>query len=188
MTSNDIFFKLIRSDDLSVRDKAIEDLYIQCYPTIKRYIADNNGNAKDAEDVFQDALVVFYQKARNPDFDLNCTILTFIYSISKNLWLNKLKVNSRYSPLDDKIGFLPISDYTLSLADKDERYTEVKIQFAKMNEKCKKILYNFYFHRMSMFAIAEEYGFANEQVAKNTKSRCLRKLKVLMSNSKANSK
>lgn len=181
MTDNRTIFLDLRSSNHKVRDKTLELLYKEYFPVIKSYILENSGNANDAEDIFQDGMIVFYMKARNPEFELNCTIKTFIYSVCKNLWLNKLKVENRYSTLDDQLGFLTISDDTLDLAHAHERYETIRIQFEKMGEKCRTVLYNFYFHRMSMHSISKELGFANEQVAKNKKSRCLKKLKELVS-------
>jgi len=48
---------------------------------------------------------------------------------------------------------------------------------------CKRILVLYYFDRLKMKEIAEVMNFANDQVAKNKKSSCLKKLKAKISES-----
>ncbi|MEO7490643.1 MAG: hypothetical protein ABIU77_26235 [Ferruginibacter sp.] len=47
--------------------KAVQGLY-GIYPAVKKYIIANSGTKEDAEDIFQDALVVLYKKAHDADF------------------------------------------------------------------------------------------------------------------------
>jgi len=175
----------LRSDQMEERNRALRVVYSECYPMIRSFIADNNGGDSDAEDIFQDAMIVFYTKMRNPDFELNCQPRTYLYSVCKNLWLNKLKKNNKTLNLDDQNELVEIVKEDLEVLNLEGKYGRVMNRFATMGEKCRKVLYEFYFHRMSMHSIAEENGFANEQVAKNKKSRCLKKLKEMVLNEKS---
>jgi len=172
----------LRSDYASVRNRMLSQLYLDYFPVIRSFIMDNSGDVSEAEDVFQDAMVVFYTKVRNPEFKLNCQAKTYIYSVSKNLWLNKLKSKDRFSLMDTKLEFIDIPNEAFEVLNLDSKYGKVMKHFSKMGTKCRDVLYHFYFHRMSMHSIAEEMGFANEQVAKNKKSRCLSKLKEMVFN------
>lgn len=66
-------------------------IYQQHFPSIKRYILNNSGTEADAEDIFQDAMVVILEKYMLDDFKLTATLKTYIYAVSKNLWLKKLR-------------------------------------------------------------------------------------------------
>src|SRR5690606_32505039 len=70
---------------------AYEWVYKKYYPSISRFILQNNGNEGDAEDIFQESIVVLYQKVTTPDFQLTSALKTFLFSIAKNLWLKKLR-------------------------------------------------------------------------------------------------
>ena len=175
----DIIGKL-RSDDLSVKNKQMENVYQKYYPTVRALVLDNNGHENDAEDIFQDAMIVLYAKVNTEGFELTCSLKTYLYSVARNLWLNKLKARGKYSVVDYDKEYIELVPEELKTLDANPRYKRIMDQFANIGESCKEILFNFYFHRMSMHAIAKDMGFANEQVAKNKKSRCLKKLKHLV--------
>lgn len=170
----------LRSDDLLERNKALESVYKDYYPVIESLIVKNNGNLYEAEDIFQDVIIVLYNKVRNKEFELTSSLKTYLYSVARNLWLNKLKVKGKSNlvELDKKALELPFEETESLFVSTKQK--EIMIQFSKIPEKCKEILYHFYFHRRSMNAIAESMGYANSQVAKNKKSRCLKKLKYLV--------
>jgi len=172
----------IRSDSRSIKNRALEELYISYYPIIKNYINKNSGNDIEAEDIFQDAVIVLYTKVRQEDFELSCALKTFIYSICRNLWLNRLKTKGKILSLSEDFKETEIQAEDLEILDPNTKHKKIRALFDHIDEKCKNVLYNFYFHRMSMQAIANDMGFANAQVAKNKKSRCLKKLKNLVFN------
>jgi len=183
----DIIDKL-RSERVSVRSGAIEQVYVKHYPLIRAYVLKNNGSTSDAEDIFQDAMIVTYAKVRNRDFELTCALQTYIYSVCRNLWLNRLKEKNRFSDFMNEGSYVSVAEENFDPLIVEEKHERIKKLFAQIDEKCQKVLHLYYFHRLSMKSIAKEMGFANEQVSKNKKSRCLKKLKALVLNtSKDNS-
>ncbi len=70
---------------------AIEAIYRDNYNLIQNLIINNNGTEDDARDIFQEALIVLYEKSKTDTFELNCQIRTYIYSVSRRLWLKKLQ-------------------------------------------------------------------------------------------------
>ena len=57
---------------------------------VQSLIINNNGTADDAKDIFQEAMIVLYEKARSGTFELSCQIKTYVYSVSRRLWLKKI--------------------------------------------------------------------------------------------------
>lgn len=45
--------------------KAVETIYKDNYTMVQSLIINNNGSADDAKDVFQEAMIVLYEKARS---------------------------------------------------------------------------------------------------------------------------
>jgi len=178
--------KDLRSDSIGIRDQMLEKVYVKYFPIIRNFISDNNGNDEDAQDVFQDAIIIFYSKVRNPDFELSCTVKTYLYSVARNLWLNKLRKNNKIQPLDNLLDFVELPQDTFEILKTNPEKSKVQRHLAQLCGPCREVLELFYFHRMSMHSIAQEMGLANEQVAKNKKSKCLKKLKNLVFNYKAN--
>jgi len=72
----------------------IRQIYTQYFDSIAKYILHNKGTIDDAKDIFQDAMMVIYEKAQQADFELQYSLHTFLYTICRNLWLKKLRNKS----------------------------------------------------------------------------------------------
>ena len=77
---------------------AIETLYQQHYSMVQSLIINNQGTADDARDIFQEAMIVLYEKARSGSFELNCQLKTYVYSVSRRLWLKSASAMQKYVP------------------------------------------------------------------------------------------
>ena len=76
-------------------DYIIKHVYQEFFPTIKYLIKKNTGNEEDAEDIFQESLIVVLKNVQKEDFYLSCSFLTYLYSISRNLWMQRLKAKKK---------------------------------------------------------------------------------------------
>ena len=92
MKKNDI---KILADIKQGSENAFIELYNQNYPQVERLILKNSGTIDDAKDIFQDTIHVLLVKIRSDNFELSASINTYIYGISKNLWLKRLRDVSR---------------------------------------------------------------------------------------------
>ena len=70
----------------------------------------NSGTEEEARDVYQDALVVFWQKARSGNLVLTSKMSTYIYSICQNLWRKELDRKKRLSNEEKDMGEMPDQD------------------------------------------------------------------------------
>jgi hypothetical protein len=57
--------------------------------------------------------------------------------------------------------------------------------FSEIGDVCKKILIGFYYDNKSMKMLLNEFDFKNEQVLRNRKNLCMKKLKELISSNPA---
>ena len=91
--------------------KAVETIYKENYTTVQSLIINNNGTADDAKDIFQEAMIVLYEKARSGTFELSCQIKTYVYSVSRRLWLKRLQQANRYSAdIGNADGVVPVEE------------------------------------------------------------------------------
>ena len=60
--------------------KSVETIYKQYYNMVQSLIINNNGSSDDARDIFQETVIVLYEKARSGTFELNCQLKTYVYS------------------------------------------------------------------------------------------------------------
>ena len=78
--------------------KGYRDHLQENYNMVQSLIINNSGSTDDAKDIFQEAMIVLYEKVRSGTFELNCLIKTYVYSVSRRLWLKRLQQMNRYVP------------------------------------------------------------------------------------------
>lgn len=175
----------LQSANQREQDRALSLLYTHQYRMIANFIEANNGTANDAADIFQDAIIVFYEKIRKGQLELNCSIQTYLYSVCRNLWLNQLRIQKKDRALKEEMESVDIPEENLKILKLNEREQVLLRLMEKMKADCRKVISYYYFDRLKMKEIAKKMNLANEQVAKNKKSGCMKKLKSLIMNSPA---
>ena len=161
-------------------DKALKAIYLDNFPTILRMVLQNNGSEEDAKDLFQEAMIVLYEKVQQGGFDLYSKLKTFLYSVCRHLWLKKLQSNSLHVELSDGMeDTLPLEETMEDHVRRDEQFNVMQKAMGTLGEPCKTLLEDYYLHKLSMQDIAEKFGYTNPDNAKNQKYKCLMRLKKL---------
>ena len=120
----------------------MEMVYKDVYPSVYNYIQQNSGDKHDAEDIFHDGLIMILNKINKNDFKLCCSFQTFVLSVCKNVWLNKLRRKGLINndlPDDDVFSeeeYIKISKENTSL----EEYKLFKKHFKTLGDQCRSIL------------------------------------------------
>lgn len=160
--------------------KAVETIYRENYSMVQSLIINNNGSADDARDVFQEAMIVLYEKARSGTFELHCQIRTYVYSVARRLWLKKLQQSRRFT------GEIAITESVVAVDEDIDDHTKRDMEFDMMGkaimglgEPCKSLLQAFYIRKKNMQEIADEFGYTNAENAKTQKYKCLIRLKKI---------
>ena len=159
---------------------AIEIIYRENYSTIQAFIVKNNGYAEDARDIFQEAMIVLFEKAKSDSFVLSCQIKTYLYSVCRRLWLKKLQQQNRYYPsFDLQLETIPVEDELESHEKLNTDFNLMEKALTKIGEPCKSILEAYYIQKKSMPEIAQAFGYTNADNAKTQKYKCLMRLKKI---------
>jgi RNA polymerase sigma factor (sigma-70 family) len=169
-----IFELLKRGKD----DDAIRILYAEVFPKIKKYIKKNNGSLEDAQDAFQEGISIFYKQWHLGKLDQEKDLESYIFIISRNVWLNMLHKNKK------NISNIDMSEHEHIESDVDalnfiiteERNLYIGKLLEALGTKCKEMLLSTIFYKKSMAEIVVEMGYANENAAKSTNYRCKQKL------------
>jgi len=160
--------------------KAIDTIYKDNFNMVQAFILNNNGTYDDARDIFQEAMITLYEKAKSESFVLTSQIKTYVYSVCKRLWLKRLQQMGRYVvPVESFEETLPVE---LDLEFHEKRNAEFAIMERAMNslgEPCKSLIEAYYIHKKGMTDIAAQFGYTNADNAKNQKYKCLMRLKKL---------
>ena len=83
----------IRNED----EAALAYLYKQHYPMVLHFVQNNNGTDDEAKDIYQEAIIIFYEKIKEGTLELNCQIKTYLYSVCRRLWLKRLALKNRFA-------------------------------------------------------------------------------------------
>lgn len=173
----------LQSGQDALQNRALRYLYKAYYGLIENMILKNSGSHDDVPDVFQNGLIVFFNKTKEPGFQLSSTLKTYLYSICRNLWLMEIRKNKRNRPLEDQHEFIPIEEDNFETLVINEKKELMMALLQKMGESCRKVLIQFYYKKMRMAQIKDAMNYNSEQVAKNKKRSCMQKLrKMVMDN------
>ncbi|WP_026998970.1 RNA polymerase sigma factor [Eisenibacter elegans] len=162
-------------------NKALAYVYKTHYKVIANLIFQNNGTEQEAQDVYQEAVIVLYENLQDAQFALNCQIKTYLYAVSRRLWLKRLRQKSRFlPPIQDLEEFVPLSTQDEGRIDEREAHFNLMAQaLEQLGEPCASVLKQYYVAQMSMQEIADTMGYNNTDSAKNQKYKCLMRLKKL---------
>ncbi|MDO3624881.1 RNA polymerase sigma factor [Mucilaginibacter sp. BT774] len=151
------------------REELFISLYKNAFPTVARYVSKMGGTFDEAKDIFQDALVVYYEKSVDCSFELKTNEKAYLLGIAKHLWLKQHRDNSKLAPLND----LEIKN------EVTEHASDKKIlSFLQMaGKKCMDLLRSFYYDGLQLADAAELFGFSGVRSATVQKYKCLEKVR-----------
>ncbi|WP_103866019.1 RNA polymerase sigma factor [Aquimarina sp. I32.4] len=156
-------------------EKVLTSFYKENIRYIQGYILNNCGNPEDVEDVFQDALVVLYQKLGSGLLELKVPVKTYFYGICKNLWRNRLKKKKKITYDNEQYRFEKGTDDSLiNDIENQEREHLYRKYFQKLSSGNKKLL-SLFFEGRSMKEISKITGYS-EGYARKKKFEAKRQL------------
>jgi RNA polymerase sigma factor (sigma-70 family) len=133
-----------------------------------------------AKDIYQEAVIAFYERVQQPAFTLTCKIKTYLYAVSRRLWLKKLAEKKRFNgSIDEVETFLGIEEEIKEVSERESRFKKMGIALEGLGEPCKSIIEDFYIADLSMEEISVKFNYTNADNAKNQKYKCLQRLKKL---------
>lgn len=152
----------------------LQSIFNTFYSHINFFIKKNKGDDDDANDIFQEALIIIYRKLKANDLVLDCTFETYLYSISRLLWLKELeKRKIEQENIKDNHEYNEeIHDDAMELTiEKNDRYRLYQKHFVLLGKDCQKIL-QLHFDKVPSKTIAHLMGFKSEKYAKKRKFSC----------------
>ncbi len=156
-----------------VDDSDFSGLYETAFPTVAAFVSRNGGLLEDAKDIFQDAVIVYYEKSREPGFGITNTEAAYLLGIAKHLWIRKYNREKLTVHLDSWEATLSIPEdfYTEVVDDK------LLTVLGRTGKKCMDLLLAFYYEKLSMDGIRNRFGYGSERSATVQKFKCLEKVR-----------
>ena len=157
----------------------LKDIYKNNFDSVRNYVLKNRGNTEDAKDIFQEAMVIVYNKANSGTLTLKCNFNTFIFSVCRHLWLKKLRKNKFYNEVNEdymSVVELPVvmdfeAEYMLN-----QKYRLYRKHYNYLEKECKKLL-RLFVEGFSYKEITKRMGFNDDVYARKRKHRCKKLLK-----------
>lgn len=159
------------------REAALTELYRRTFPMVRRRVKRLGGTEQDAQDVFHDALVIFYEKAISGTLVLTAAASTYLVSISQNLWRQELSRRNRSATVEWPEDDAQLAEEPeVTEADSEEAFS-VLGYVEQLGEKCKSILLSFYYFQQPLEQIATTHHYSSVRSATVQKFKCLERLR-----------
>lgn len=160
-------------------DSALRQLYHANYPMVLHMVISNSGTEAEAKDIYQEAIIHFYERAQQPDFALTCKIKTYIYAVCRKLWLQHLAVRNKFTRIEELEKVEGIEEAVADIELKEKSFKSMDQSLGKLGEPCRSILEDFYLRNLTMDEITLKFGYTNSDSTKNQKYKCLQRLKKI---------
>jgi len=108
---------------------------------------------KNAQDVFQEALMVLNDKVADPGFKLTSNVCAFLSGTSYNKWLKILRHNKgkHFKPIDG----IQLPYENESKEEKERMISKMEKALETLSELCRRVLHTYYHDEKSTKEIAE---------------------------------
>ncbi len=155
-------------------NRVLQYIYKNSFNAVKQLVVHNAGSDSDAEDIFQEALIIIFKKLRDDaDFKLTANFTTYIYSIARLIWLKHLKqikkieIDPLNRDMEERIEF----EEPLPVEDKDLRMAIYQRTLSQIPEDCQKIL-RLTAEDITSREIARKLGFRSEGYVRKRRHFC----------------
>ncbi|MCB0716269.1 MAG: sigma-70 family RNA polymerase sigma factor [Chitinophagaceae bacterium] len=165
-------------DDLKgENNNAFGRLYRQYFGVVKRFILKNNGRPEDAEDIFQDTMLVLVEKLKRDDFTLTASVKTYIMAIAKNLWFKRLRNTYREVEFTEKQSPVFYREIDQAIENEKNYWDKLKTYLTKITKHCQQLIRKMFFNNESIEQIQKEYGYTTKHNAQNQKHKCIEQIR-----------
>lgn len=160
--------KGLRTNDSEV----LNFIYRKYFPEIRFFVIKNSGSDEDAQDVFQEAIIIIYKKLRDGVLDLNCSFKTYLYSVCRIVWLKQLeKRKIKKSGFSDNQVFVDLQEGVDEMAEEQERFKLYQKHFQTLHIDCQTIL-KLFLEKVPLKEIAGRMNIKSEKYLKKRKFQC----------------
>lgn len=182
--ADDVVIQKLKSNDEQEKDEALSYLYEMSYDVVAGYILNNKGSRDEINDIFHDGLIAFYMLARQNKLDKEIKVGAYLFTICRNKWTRHLKKQSEQVELTERLNTIPMDPVQMTNLLGDERSELLEEILKSLGDECYQLLTHYYFDRMRFKQIIQVLNYSSEQVAKNKKSACMKKLRDKVLNSR----
>ncbi|MBK0380641.1 RNA polymerase sigma factor [Mucilaginibacter segetis] len=158
-----------RLSTVELREVFFTALYTKAFSAVVRYIARMGGSLEEAQDIFQDSLVIYYEKITSSPAEIIVNEKAYLLGIAKKLWLQHYKASSKHEPLNDFD--------TVAVTDEQPATLKILHYLQTSGKKCMELLKAYYYDELPVRDIATLFGYSGTHSATVGKYKCLEKVR-----------
>ena len=160
---------IFSNQTLQEREQLFIALYKSTFPAVAKYISKMGGSFDEAKDIFQDALMIYYEKAASGSLSLKTNEKAYLMGITKHLWVKKHQDNCKLVSIDEFDAE--------NAGDTEIAGNKVLCFLQTAGKKCMDLLRSFYYEQLPLTEVAEQFGFSGVRSATVQKYKCLEKVR-----------
>lgn len=151
------------------QEELFTQLYLDAFPALARYVHRRGGDLEEARDIFQEALLAFYEQVEIGGREIQSSEKAYLLGIAKKTFLKKREREMQTEGLEK----VEIRDETPTYASAEKLLHHLQLA----GQKCLDLLSAFYYEKLSMRHLATRFGFRSERSATVQKYKCLEKVR-----------
>ena len=151
--------------------RLLREIYEKYHKAIQHLVGTDQGTPDDARDVFQEGLMLIYQKAQHKDFKLSSSFFTYFYAVCRNIWRNKKKKKSNSEiTLTEEMQSMVV-DSSVPEIEANEQYLLYRKKFLLLGADCQKLL-RLFLEKVKMSEIMIQMNYSSVNYVKQRKFKC----------------
>ncbi len=156
----------------SNHEQWLTHLYLSVFPAVAAYIRSKGGTLDEAKDIFQDALVIYYEKAIAGKVVIEHSEKAYLLGVTRHLWYHHQQ-KQKGTTAEDTLNYEHLAQEEVLTPSTNRllRYLETA------GQKCMDMLQAFYYDKLNMREIAERFNLSGERSATVQKHKCLEKVR-----------
>ena len=154
----------------------VREIYTRFSKETLQWVQRNQGNADDAQDIFQEALLAITMRARKGNFQLTCPFGAYLFLVVRGKWFNELKKRKLRKVTESSPDGLGVEEQdALVLAEdtlrEEQRELLFQEKFQQLSDRCRELL-QLSWKGQKMEAVANQLGISYAY-ARKKKSECI---------------
>ena len=153
------------------------EIYNNTFHKVVRFIVSRGGSKKEAEDIFQNALVHLYVKIKKDELQIQ-SFENYLFTVCKNLWRRESVRKNRVTNLDTTPLVSEDIDRAVFYAEQSQ-WELYKEKFEALSQQCRDIL-KMVFNKRPYTEIVKAFNYASQTVARQRVFKCKSRLITLI--------
>ncbi|WP_158796465.1 RNA polymerase sigma factor [Pedobacter sp. L105] len=176
IVTDTILLEMLKKEE----DISFKMLYNLSFDSVSNFIRLNSGTKEDAEDVFQETIVILLEKLRTTEFKLSAGLKTYLFAIAKNIWFKRLrerKISLVHSVVEQE---MIVESFETEIYPEQTNEQKMEVYLQNITTHCRWIIRSLFYLQFPIESLMETMGWKNKHTANNQKYKCVQMIRKEM--------